>query len=135
MGVEDYLLTSTINGLVGQRLVRTLCQYCKESIEALPEVIERMQLDKLTNQRPIILHRAVGCAHCNGTGFWGRSAILEVLVMSDAIRQLILQRAEARRLRAHAMEEGMQTMHVHGMRKALAGVTTVEEVVRVTSDF
>ena len=135
MGVEDYLLTSTINGLVGQRLVRTLCQYCKEPIEALPEVIERMQLDKLTNQRPIVLHRAVGCAHCNGTGFWGRSAILEVLVMSDAIRQLILQQAEARRLRARAMEEGMQTMHFHGMRKALAGVTTVEEIVRVTSDF
>ena len=135
MGVEDYLLTSTINGVVGQRLVRTLCRHCKEPVVALPALVERMQLDQLTERRPIMLHRPVGCAHCNGTGFWGRSAILEMLIMSDAVRQLILQQAEARRLRAQAMEEGMQTMHVHGMRKALAGFTTVEEVLRVTSDF
>ena len=135
MGVEDYLLTSTINGVVGQRLVRTLCGHCKEPVEALPALIERMQLDKLTDRRPIMLHRPVGCAHCNGTGFWGRSAILEVLVMSDAIRQLVLQQAEAGRLRAQASKEGMQSMHLHGMRKALAGVTTVEEVLRVTGDF
>jgi len=135
MGVEDYLLTSTINGVVGQRLVRTLCRHCKAPFEALPEVVHRLQLDTLTEERPIVLHRAVGCAHCNATGFWGRSAILEVLVMSDAVRQLILQHAEARRLRARAMEEGMRTMHLHGMRKALAGLTTVEEVLRVTTDF
>jgi general secretion pathway protein E len=135
MGVEDYLLTSTINGVVGQRLVRTLCRHCKEPFEALPEMIERMQFHKVTEQRPIILHRAVGCAQCNGTGFWGRTAILEVLVMSDAVRQLILKQVEARRLRVQAEEEGMQTMHLHGMRKALAGVTTVEEVLRVTGDF
>ncbi len=134
MGVEDYLLTSTINGVVGQRLVRTLCRHCKEPIEALPGVVERMQLEKLTDQRPIILHRAVGCAHCNITGFWGRSAILELLVMSDPIRQLILQETEAGRLRAQAVEEGMETMYIHGMRKALAGLTTVEEVLRVTSE-
>jgi general secretion pathway protein E len=135
MGVEDYLLTSTINGVVGQRLVRTLCRHCKEPIEALPGVVERMQLERLTDQRPIILHRAVGCPHCNGTGFWGRSAILELLVMSDPIRQLILQETEAGRLRAQAVEEGMETMYIHGMRKALAGLTTVEEVLRVTTEI
>jgi general secretion pathway protein E len=134
MGVEDYLLTSTINAVVGQRLVRTLCRHCKEPIAALPGVVERMQLERLTNQRPIVLHRAAGCAHCNGTGFWGRSAILELLVMSDPIRQLILQETEAGRLRAQAVEEGMETMYTHGMRKALAGLTTVEEVLRVTSE-
>jgi general secretion pathway protein E len=135
MGVEDYLLTSTINALVAQRLVRRLCAHCREPVEALPGLVERMQLDRLTADRPILLHRAVGCALCNGTGFHGRSSILEVLVVTDAIRQLVLQHAEARLIQKTATEEGMQTMFVHGMRKALEGVTTVEEVLRVTREF
>jgi general secretion pathway protein E len=135
MGVEDYLLTSTINALVAQRLVRTLCVHCRAPVEALPGLVERMQLDRLTAQRPILLHRAVGCPQCSGTGFRGRSTILEILVMSDAIRQLVLQHAEARLIQKTAAEEGMQTMFVHGMRKALQGVTTVEEVLRVTREF
>jgi len=104
-------------------------------VEALPELVERLQLDRLAAERPILLHRAVGCPQCNGTGFRGRSSILEILVMSDAIRQLVLQHAEARLVQKTAAEAGMQTMFVHGMRKALQGVTTVEEVLRVTREF
>jgi general secretion pathway protein E len=135
MGLEDYLLTSTINALVAQRLVRTLCQHCRERVEALPGLVERMQLESFTAERPIYVYRAVGCPHCNGTGFRGRSSILEVLTMSDAIRQLVLQHAEARLIQKTAVEQGMQTMFVNGMKKALAGLTTVEEILRVTREF
>ncbi len=132
MGVEDYLLTSTINGLASQRLVRTLCPHCRKPYEALPELVERMQLGLLTKQKAITLHRAEGCAECNGTGYLGRSLIIEVLPMSDPIRQLVLKHAEAGLIRKVAIEEGMQTMHMHGMKKVLAGQTSVEEVLRVT---
>jgi general secretion pathway protein E len=132
MGVEDYLLTSTINGVAAQRLVRTLCLHCREPYDALPEFVERMQIGELTKKKPVKLYRAAGCARCNGTGYLGRSSILEVLPMSDAIRQLVLKHAESGLVRKAAIDEGMQTMHTHGMKKALAGVTTVEEVMRVT---
>jgi len=134
MGVEDYLLTSTVNALVAQRLVRKLCRQCRQPYEALPGLVERMQLGALTERRPITLHRAVGCEQCNGTGFHGRSSILEVLIMSDGIRQLVLRHAEARLIQNAAVAEGMQTMHIHGMRKVLNGLTTVEEVFRVTRE-
>ena len=132
MGIDDYLLTSTINALVGQRLVRTLCQSCRAPYEALPELAERLQLHLLTNDRSIVLYRSIGCAHCNNTGFHGRTSILEVLVMSDPIRQLVLQHGEARLIQRTAVEQGMRTMYMDGMRKALAGVTTPEEVLRAT---
>ena len=132
MGVEDYLLTSTINGLASQRLVRTLCKHCRKPYEALPELVERMQLGQLTKKKTITLYRGEGCAECNGTGYLGRSLIIEVLPMSDPIRQLVLKHAEAGLIRKAAIAEGMQTMHMHGMKKALAGQTSVEEVLRVT---
>jgi len=132
MGVEEYLLTSTINGLAAQRLVRTLCGECREPYEALPEMIERLELDRLGGRERVVLYRPKGCTHCAGTGYFGRSSILEVLVMSDGLRPLVLKRSEAGALRKAAIAEGMETMPVHGMRKALAGVTSVEEVVRVT---
>ena len=77
---------------------------------------------------------SVGCEHCNGTGFFGRSSLIEVLVVNDAIRRLILQRAESMDLHRAAVEGGMRTMYDDGMQKALSGLTTVEEVLRVTRD-
>ena len=135
MGVEDYLLTSTINGLVAQRLVRTLCAHCREPFEAMPSLVDRMQLNRFSDKNSIVLHRAVGCHRCNNTGYFGRTTILEVLAMSDAVRQLVLQRAEARLIQKTAAEEGMETMYAHGMHKVMSGVTTVEEVLRVTREF
>jgi general secretion pathway protein E len=86
MGVDDYLLTSTVQALVGQRLVRTLCTECRHSHDAAPDLIERLGLERLTDARPIVLWEAAGCSACAGTGFHGRTSILEVLVLSDAIR-------------------------------------------------
>jgi len=134
MGIEDYLLTSTINGVLGQRLVRQLCPACKESYAAPPELAERLGLVGLASSVHITLWRSIGCPACNGTGFRGRTMILELMVITDAIRPLVLRHAEAREIQAMATEGGMQTMYVHGMRKALAGVTTVDEVVRVIRD-
>ena len=112
--------------------MRTLCPHCRESYDALPELVERMQLGDLAKKKTVKLWRAAGCAHCNGTGYLGRSSIVEVLPMSDAIRQLVLQHAKSSLIRKASIDEGMQTMHLHGMKKALAGTTTVEEVLRVT---
>jgi general secretion pathway protein E len=135
MGVEDYLITSTVNGLVAQRLVRTLCLHCREPHTAVPELVDRLQLGRFTTDQSITLYRPVGCARCNKTGFHGRTTILEVLPLTDSIRSLVLQKAEARVILRAAIEQGMQTMHVHGMRKALAGITTPEEVLRATREF
>ena len=134
MGVEDYLLTSTVHALVGQRLVRTLCPYCRVSRAAGLDLIERFGLDQLTEARPILLWDAPGCSACGGVGFHGRTSILEVLVVSEAIRALVLRRAEAREIERQAVAEGMRTMQGHGLVKALAGETTVAEVLRATRD-
>ncbi|HUD53461.1 type II secretion system ATPase GspE, partial [Parvibaculum sp.] len=134
MGVEDYLLTSTINGIAAQRLVRRLCPHCRQPYEALPEMLERLGLGAFAAGRTVTLYRATGCAHCSHTGYLGRSSVLEVLAMTDRLRQLVLAHAESGLLRKAAIEDGMQTMHFHGLKKVLAGETTVEEVLRVTRE-
>ena len=135
MGVEDYLLTSTINGIVAQRLVRVLCPHCREPHEALPVLLEKLQVAPRSDGSAIVLHRPKGCAECGGTGYFGRTSIVEVLTLSDPLRAMILARAEAGALRRKAVEEGMQTMHAHGMKKVLAGETSVDEVLRATRMF
>ena len=132
MGVEDYLLTSTINGVAAQRLVRTLCPACREPYEPLPEMVEKLGLVHLAKGRPLLLHRAGACESCNHTGYRGRSAIVEVLSVDDRIRQAILKNADAGAIERMATEAGMQTMYAHGLKKALMGVTTIEDVMRVT---
>ena len=134
MGMDDYLLTSTVNGILAQRLVRTLCTQCRQAYPALPEVVEELQLKRYTQDAQIILYRAVGCDHCVGTGYMGRVSILEMLVMSDAIRALVMRHVAAGEIRQQAIMEGMQTMYENGLRKAVAGITTIEEVLRVTRE-
>ena len=134
MGVEDYLLTSTIVGIQAQRLVRTLCPQCKESYVALPELVDQMQLRRFSSERDIMLWHAKGCSNCAHTGYIGRISIMEVLPMTDGLRSLIMKHATATDLRAEAVREGMVTMYEDGLRKALKGVTTFEEVLRVTRE-
>jgi general secretion pathway protein E len=134
MGAEDYLLTSTINGILAQRLVRTLCPKCREPHAALPEVIEKMSLRRYVPTGPITLYRPVGCPECAGTGYWGRICIIEMLRMTDNLRSLIMRHSTAGDLRSAAIMEGMETMFENGLRKSLAGITTIEEVLRVTRE-
>jgi general secretion pathway protein E len=134
MGAEDYLLTSTLNGVLAQRLVRTLCPKCREPHPALPEVVEQMNLRKFVPDGEIVVYKPVGCPDCAGTGYWGRICIIEMMTMTDNIRSLIMRHSTSGDVRVEAIREGMETMFENGVRKSLAGITTIEEVLRVTRE-
>ncbi len=134
MGVEDYLLTSTVIGILAQRLVRTLCPACKESYTALPELVDELGLRKFASTPDVTLYHAKGCKECGQTGYIGRICIMEMLPMSDHLRTHVMRHATSAELRTEAIKEGMVTMYEDGMRKAMNGVTTFEEVLRVTRE-
>ena len=134
MGVEDYLLTSTVIGILAQRLVRKLCEQCKEPYVALPELVVQMRLAKYSHGPEVTLWHAKGCSHCANTGYIGRVCIIEMMPMSDRLRSLVMKHANAGDLRAEAIREGMMTMYDDGLRKAVKGVTTFEEVLRATRE-
>ncbi len=132
MGVDDYLLTSTVNGIVGQRLVRRLCNSCREPYVPLPEVAAELASIPGVPDGERLLYNAKGCEQCGPTGYHGRLVIAEVLLMSDPLRQAVLRHATAGEIQRQAQAEGMATMYQDGMRKALSGLTTIEEVLRVS---
>ena len=135
MGVEDYLLTSTLIGVLAQRLVRTLCDACKQPFAPEAAYCAEIGLDRLMpdGKRPQI-YRAVGCRQCAHTGFAGRMCIAEMMPITEPLRRLIMNKATAGDLRRQALSEGMESMYDDGLRKVLAGVTTVEEVLRATRE-
>jgi general secretion pathway protein E len=133
MGVEDYLLTSTINGILAQRLVRRLEPTHAERYEALPEVIEEFGLRRFQRSGPIYLYRPKGSS-LSPTGYLGRSTIMEFLVMTDDLRRLVMQRAGMGEIEEAARAAGMRTMYEDGLLKAMQGITTIEEVLRVTQE-
>jgi general secretion pathway protein E len=134
MGIENYLLNSTVNAVLAQRLMRRLCEECREPYDVSPELAAGLDLAAVGVDGPAQLYRPRGCPACNGGGYRGRTMILELMVLNDEIRSLVLRQAEARQIQAAAISGGMQTMYVHGLRKALAGITTIEEVLRVTRE-
>jgi len=134
MGVEDYLITSTVNGILAQRLVRTLCPHCAESYEPVPELVAELGLTRYAGEGPLRLKRPVGCTECGHTGFIGRAGIMEVMPITDHLRSLVMQHAVAGDIRKVAIEEGMRTLYEDGLMKAVAGVTTIDEVLRVTRE-
>jgi len=134
MGIEDYLLTSAVNAVQAQRLVRTLCHECRKSYEPANELVGRLDLERLADGDKPSLYQAIGCPECGGTGYAGRTAILEILRMSDPIRKLALQRPDVGDIARAAAEQGMVSMRDDGLRKALVGNTTIEEVMRVTQE-
>ncbi|MEE9356359.1 MAG: type II secretion system ATPase GspE [Methylococcaceae bacterium] len=134
MGLEDYLLTSTVNGILGQRLVKKLCTHCKVIYPVMPEMVSEMGLRRLVPEGEIKLFHPVGCDHCGGIGYRGRIAIMEFLVMTDGIRKLIMSHMEAGKIQEAAVKEGMVTMYDDGLMKAMEGITTIEEILRVTTE-
>jgi len=134
MGLEDYLITSTVNGILGQRLVRRLCPHCREPYVAAPEVVTEMKLRRFVAEGDVTLYRPRGCERCDQRGYKGRLSIIELLVMSDEIRRMVMEHVQARHIEEQALTEGLLTMHADGVRKAVEGLTTIEEVLRVTSD-
>ncbi len=134
MGLEEYLLSSTVNGILAQRLVRKLCPACKQAYSAPDEVIEEMKLRKFTEATEIKLYKAVGCPACGDIGYKGRQAIIEFLPMSERIQKQIMERKESGEIQKQAIKEGMLTLYEDGLLKAVNGITTIEEVLRVTTE-
>jgi general secretion pathway protein E len=126
------MLTSTVNAVIAQRLVRTLCTECRRPEPALPGLVDQLAIRRFTGDGAITFFKAVGCEACNGTGYFGRTTVLELMAMNDAVRAKVLERAEANEIEKTALETGMRSMFEDGIRKALAGVTSIEEVLRAT---
>jgi general secretion pathway protein E len=131
--VEDYLLTSTVNGILAQRLVRRLEPSHAERYEASPEEIAKFSLRRYQPSGTIHLYRP-RASTLSPTGYLGRTTIMEFLVMDDALRRAVMRHAGMGELEQLAREAGMRTMYEDGIAKALAGETTIEEVLRVTED-
>ncbi len=134
MGLEEYLLTSTVNGILAQRLIRKLCPSCKKGAIAAPEIVKELRLQRFAPESEIVLYQPIGCSACSNTGYRGRLAIIEFLPMTDPIRKLIMAHEEAGTIQKLAITEGMQTLYENGLVKVIEGITTLEEVMRVTSE-
>ncbi len=135
MGIEPFLAAETTIGVVAQRLVRVLCPHCKAPAEISPSALTRLRLLAETGGAPlpadVRFSRAVGCAQCRGNGYRGRSGLFEVLTITSPVKDALLAGASQEELTAVAVKEGMVTLVADGLRKAAAGLTTVEEVLRV----
>jgi general secretion pathway protein E len=158
MGIEPFLVSSSLLCIMAQRLVRILCPDCRVAYEGRPEQLRDIGIDVSTlsqrmsrdvqNQytlencggRPLtpsglpLIYRANGCERCQGTGYLGRTGIHEVMPVTDGIRALVLKNSDSNALKRHAMSEGMQTLRDEGAAKVLSGITTAEEVARVTQE-
>lgn len=134
MGIEPYLISSTIAGVLTQRLVRKVCPNCRERYTPLPEELQELNLtaDKLNGNA---LYRGKGCSQCFGSGYKGRHGIYELLTINHALQSQIAKNADAVELRRVALEQGMITLRQHGAHLVRAGITTVSEVLRVSRKY
>ncbi len=130
MGLEDYLMTATLKGVLAQRLVRRLCPVCKTGEPASSALIERFGLERLAPSKAITLYHSKGCAECRGTGFRGRRAIAELLVPNRTTDRLIFDGADDTAIERAAVADGMRPIFDSGLMAVLEGDTTIEEVVR-----
>ena len=134
MGIEPFLVASSVEGIVAQRLVRGLCKACRQPVE-LSEAFLRehnFPIERLASEGPI--YEAVGCDECRGNGYKGRTGIFEILPVNDDVRPLIIAHASASDIKSQALRHGMRTLREDGWDKVLAGVTTIDEILRVTED-
>ena len=131
MGIEPFLISSSILMTCAQRLIRRLCSNCREEFRPEPEMLERLAL---TERKGVQFFHGTGCDRCKGRGYVGRVALIEALPVTEAIRRLVIKRASASVIKNQAVTEGMKTLRQVGIEKALEGVTTLEEVWRVTAE-
>lgn len=132
LGLPAFLIRASMVGIVAQRLVRTICPHCKESFTMPAAELEALGLDLKGGEDPVTLFRGGGCTRCRGTGYLGRSAVFEILPFSDAIRRLTTDQADDAAIRLKAREEGMVTLRENAVLKVKEGLTTYQEVLRVT---
>ncbi|TGM98905.1 type II secretion system ATPase GspE [Leptospira dzoumogneensis] len=131
MGIEPYLITSTVLGFMAQRLVRTICKECKTSYKPTPQELESIGIAK-KDLKGGVLYKGKGCSHCMNTGFKGRTGVYELLIINTPIKNAILAGSDTNSINDIALENGFATMRDYGIRKVLDGVTTPDEVLRVT---
>ena len=134
MGIERYLITSSVNGVLAQRLVRTLCRQCRVAYEVGRDYIVQTGLRRFVSGDTCTLFRHAGCAACNHTGYAGRTGIHELFVLDAEMHRVIMSGADATLLHAAARRQGMVTLYEDGLRKVVQGLTSIEEVLRVTQD-
>jgi type II secretory ATPase GspE/PulE/Tfp pilus assembly ATPase PilB-like protein len=145
MGIEPFLITSSLNVVMAQRLVRKICQSCRKEInlpqgirtqlEADIEKIAQMnELDARRIKKPITFYQGAGCSECGGKGYLGRIGIYEVLPMSDSIADLTIERVPAGKIADEARRLGMLTLYQDGLLKAINGITTIDEVLRESTN-
>ncbi|MFA5261387.1 MAG: ATPase, T2SS/T4P/T4SS family [Candidatus Omnitrophota bacterium] len=133
MGVEPYLICSSVECFIAQRLVRILCPLCKKPVPASEDVL-RVLRENFPGAHPQAFFEPKGCEACHGTGYRGREGIYEFLLLNDVIREMIVSRATSSQITKKAVEQGMKTLLKHGWEKVLAGKTTPSEILRVTKD-
>ena len=131
MGVEPFLVGSSLVAVLAQRLVRVLCLDCREKYEASDIELEEIGVRA---DRPIEVYRAVGCSNCNQTGYHGRLGIFELMMVDDDIRALVAKSIDSKTVKQAAVSKGMGTLRQDGARKVLAGITSVAEVLRATEE-
>jgi general secretion pathway protein E len=134
MGIEPYLVSSTLMAVLAQRLVRRICAECKTSEPAEPILLRELGLREEGVEGLTEIFRGTGCPACNGTGFRGRTGLFELLVVHDKVKKVLLTSSEANVIRDVAIGEGMKTMRHYGMQLIRAGVTTVVEVLQATRE-
>ncbi|MGD0336771.1 MAG: ATPase, T2SS/T4P/T4SS family [Candidatus Omnitrophota bacterium] len=132
MGVEPFMINSSLVCVVAQRLVRRICTYCKEAYVVKPEIAQSLKLD-ISRKEKVEFFRGKGCQNCFNMGYMGRTGIAEVLFLSANIRELILNREQEHIIKKRARQEGMRTLREEGIDSVLKGLTTIEEIVRVTA--
>jgi general secretion pathway protein E len=130
MGIESFLVSSSLVGVLAQRLVRVICQRCKRPFTTEEKILQQMGVDKMD----FTVFRGKGCEECRYTGYIGRTGIFELMVINDEIKRLILDKVSVDIIRQKAMAYGMQTLRECGWQKVKEGITTTEEVLRVTQE-
>jgi len=131
MGIEPFLISSSVTGVLAQRLVRVICPSCKEPVRLTSERLTEIGLSP-QDVPGGITYRGAGCGDCLSTGYRGRTGIYELLVMDDEIRRLVVEGADANQINRAARAAGMKTLRQDGAAKVIRGVTAIEEVLRVT---
>jgi len=132
MNVETFLISSSVIGVIAQRLVRVICEKCKEEYTPGKNVLSGLNIkDKSNNDGKIKLYRGTGCSFCKNTGYYGRTSIYELIVLDEEIRALIISKTSSNIIKDTAIKKGMKTLKDNGLEKALQGITTIEEVLRV----
>lgn len=133
MGIEPFLIASSVEGLLAQRLVRVLCVECKQQFQPTPEVLHRLSLSRLDTTGAIFM-KPTGCERCRYTGFRGRTAIYEIIKVDEELKRLVVDRQPSNILKKAAIAAGMRTIREDGWIKVRSGVTTIDEVLRVTME-